>query len=302
MANVEKACDKCNKIFSIQVKRFNESVKKSSKIFCSKACRYSFFKTSVKIEVICQYCNNVTYKFSKNIKKNIFCNQECFINWKRKYLYSAIPKHKEKISIQCIDCNSIFEIYNRTKKNRKYNNRCRSCAAKHMHIEHLDVFSAAKLKISASVKAEMASLTPEQKYQRLKNFIEAGVKSNPGHSSKLELSLKHILEPLGFIHNKVFGISIGGTYPDYVCEHKKLLIEIHGDYWHCNPSKYSEEYFHQTKKQTALQIWQKDEQRLMSWSQNGYKTLVLWENDIKNNIDNVIEKVNSWVFEAPLYG
>ena len=40
----------------------------------------------------------------------------------------------------------------------------------------------------------------------------------------------------------------------------------------------------------------------MSWSQNGYKTLVLWENDIKNNIDKVIEKVNSWVFEAPLYG
>ena len=101
MANVEKACDKCNKIFSIQVKRFNESVKKSSKIFCSKACRYSFFKFSVKIEVICQYCNNVTYKFSKNIKKiffviksvlligkeNIFTRQ--YQNIKKKYPYSV---------------------------------------------------------------------------------------------------------------------------------------------------------------------------------------------------------------------
>ena len=38
----------------------------------------------------------------------------------------------------------------------------------------------------------------------------------------------------------------------------KKIIEENGDYLHCNPIKYNENYMHSIKKMTASKIWEYD--------------------------------------------
>ena len=36
-------------------------------------------------------------------------------------------------------------------------------------------------------------------------------------------------------------------FGDIVSSYKQLLIELNGDYWHCNPEKYESDFFHHVK-------------------------------------------------------
>lgn len=63
----------------------------------------------------------------------------------------------------------------------------------------------------------------------------------------------------------------------------KYIIECYGDFWHCNPAKYSPDYFNRGKKKTAKEIWQRDLYRKETFEQLGYKFIHLWESQINNN-------------------
>lgn len=61
-----------------------------------------------------------------------------------------------------------------------------------------------------------------------------------------------------------FDVMIGGYYPDFInVNGQKKIIELFGDYWHRN-----------------LQL--RDENRLTQYGNYGYKTLVVWERELKN--------------------
>jgi very-short-patch-repair endonuclease len=68
---------------------------------------------------------------------------------------------------------------------------------------------------------------------------------------------------------------------------EKYIIECYGDYWHCNPAKYSAEYYNRGKKKTAAEIWKRDEQRKRELESMGYKVLYFWEHEINNNIKDI---------------
>lgn len=78
---------------------------------------------------------------------------------------------------------------------------------------------------------------------------------------------------------------------DYAYQNK--IIEFFGDYWHANPRKYKENDTIQTRKAgkiTAAQIWESDKNRLAALKQQGYKVLVIWESDFKENKEREIQK------------
>ena len=75
---------------------------------------------------------------------------------------------------------------------------------------------------------------------------------------------------------------------DFVFNDK--LIEINGDYWHCNPKFYDETFYNMSKRKTAKEIWEIDARKKEIAEQNGYKLLVVWENDYNTNPTVVIEK------------
>jgi len=102
------------------------------------------------------------------------------------------------------------------------------------------------------------------------------------HSSKLEEKFKFILDILDIKYQHLFYIKPIKAFYDFYIPEYNLLIEIDGDFWHCNPTKFPKaEYISQQKNILRDQI--KNE-----WAQeNGYKLLRFWEDDINNNIKQV---------------
>lgn len=61
---------------------------------------------------------------------------------------------------------------------------------------------------------------------------------------------------------------------------RNLLIEINGDYWHLNPTKYDASYIDESRNTTAQGIWDADAKKCQVATQVGYNILTLWENTI----------------------
>jgi len=77
------------------------------------------------------------------------------------------------------------------------------------------------------------------------------------------------------------------SYYDFKLYKNNILIEVDGDFWHCNPnSKYKtpkyECQFKNLKKDKIKNEWCKD---------NNITLIRFWEYDIKNNLDEVISKL-----------
>jgi len=80
-------------------------------------------------------------------------------------------------------------------------------------------------------------------------------------------------------HNFAFDFTLG-----------KKMIEFQGDYWHCNPAKYSADYVHKTYGITAQEVWDKDKIKLECALKHGYEVLYIWELDYRKDRDGQIKK------------
>jgi len=96
-------------------------------------------------------------------------------------------------------------------------------------------------------------------------------------NTKPELQFEaKIKDKLNFIKQEY----ICGCPIDFYIAELKLCIFIDGDYWHCNPKKYSADYFHKLLNKTAAEIWVKDKYVTENLISNGYKVLRIWQCDI----------------------
>jgi G:T-mismatch repair DNA endonuclease (very short patch repair protein) len=72
-----------------------------------------------------------------------------------------------------------------------------------------------------------------------------------------------------------------------------LIIEINGDYWHLNPKMYGSNYFDKSRNVTSDEIRKKDKQKIEIAEKHKYKTLTLWEFDLKNKQkEEILEIIN----------
>lgn len=228
---------------------------------------------------------------------------------------------------KCNKCLNSIPTYASTKyylrRNLKNKNICKKCSLKLQHGEGNPFFqkehsSESKEKIS---KAKNGIKTSDhmstKKYRKLiselaKERWESGLMEDvrvklsnlmkqriangeiKGYNrSKAEDEIIEILEKLGIevipnfrLESKIFDIYI----PNF-----NLLIEYNGDYWHCNPIKFDENYLHTKKNKTAKEIWDYDTNKLDLAIKNGYTCEVIWEYDYKKNKDiikNLINKYN----------
>lgn len=109
--------------------------------------------------------------------------------------------------------------------------------------------------------------------------------------SKQELKIKKILENLG--HQVIGSYVVSGKICDIYIPELNLIIEYNGDYWHCNPNKYSENYYNKKKNKLAKEIWDYDTKRIDLIKSFGYNLEVIWESDFKSNnkiINKTLEK------------
>lgn len=77
---------------------------------------------------------------------------------------------------------------------------------------------------------------------------------------------------------------------DYVDFTLKKCIEFNGDYWHCNPKKYNEDFQHPIIKMSASKIWEKDNNKIIWMENRNFKILTVWESDYRKNPKQIIDK------------
>ena len=75
-------------------------------------------------------------------------------------------------------------------------------------------------------------------------------------------------------------VRIGKFKPDYVNEITKHIIEVYGDYWHCNPTKFSADYYNSKLRKTAQEKWDYDERRIAYLESLGYTVSIIWESKL----------------------
>jgi very-short-patch-repair endonuclease len=115
-----------------------------------------------------------------------------------------------------------------------------------------------------------------------KSAIERILKTGKVKRSGLEYKFEILLDLLEikYIHSYYIE-SISKIYDFYLPEHN-ILIEIDGDFWHCNPIK------HPTPECKTQEINIENDKFKSQWAyDNGYKLLRFWENDINNNIKEI---------------
>ena len=66
---------------------------------------------------------------------------------------------------------------------------------------------------------------------------------------------------------------------------KNKIIEFQGDYWHCNPKIYKNDYYHELKKMTAQEIWESDKKHIKYANDHNYKVIEIWESDMNKYND-----------------
>ena len=127
--------------------------------------------------------------------------------------------------------------------------------------------------------------------EKLKETRRLGkIKSNI--VSKKEIEIVNFLINLGIdvLHSYRVDSKICDLYiPKY-----NLIIEYFGDYWHCNPIKYSYDYFNHKKNMSAQQIWDYDKQKVDLIINYGYNLEVVWESDLKHNNKKIIEIITKY--------
>jgi G:T-mismatch repair DNA endonuclease (very short patch repair protein) len=66
-----------------------------------------------------------------------------------------------------------------------------------------------------------------------------------------------------------------GLNVDIYIPSQKKVIELYGDYWHCNPEKYNGDYYHKQLHMTAKEKWIADRERQQKLEDAGYKVEIV---------------------------
>lgn len=131
----------------------------------------------------------------------------------------------------------------------------------------------------------------KQSHRLISNLIKNNYKNK---KTKLEIKFQSLLESLGFIENIdfIYQKQISSAIFDFYFEGKNLLIEVDGDFHHCNPNS-----IHSIPKYSIqLKTISNDIRKNRIVDNKKIKLLRFWESDINNNLDSVIEILKKELF------
>lgn len=115
----------------------------------------------------------------------------------------------------------------------------------------------------------------------IKNGYDGEEKQKYGTSKLEELFANDFLKKNDIKYIYQFEAKDIHRYYDFYLPDRNTLIEVDGDYWHCNPIKFKKKNLVQYKSGIVDTI--KD-----NWAKlHGIKLIRIWENDIRNNSQKV---------------
>lgn len=119
-----------------------------------------------------------------------------------------------------------------------------------------------------------------KRLEGFRQYLINGNKHKFGNPSQAEKEISNILEEYNIRYVKQ--ATVADKYScDLLLPDHNLVIEYYGTYWHCDPRKYEQDYYNEKKNKTAKEIWDYDKIRENHITNNGYKLVIIWENDYK---------------------
>lgn len=142
---------------------------------------------------------------------------------------------------------------------------------------------------------EVWAVDCEERTKHLKAFEKIRTQLQRGHS-KLHDEIKIKLEEesiFGFVSEQL----IDKFFVDEVNLEKRVVIEIQGDFWHANPSKFkgSDLMPFPGRKILASEVWARDLKRKNTLAELGYTVIQIWESDWKLNQSSQLNKIRESV-------
>ena len=178
------------------------------------------------------------------------------------------------------------------KQNPVYQAKCKVSLAKrtarwkeigHPRLEKWHSESA-KLAIGAANKGRFKGKTWDEIYgkevadrRRVENSLSMS-KKNEVLLKEKRSSLEEKLLP--YLTDYENNVQISYYNVDFVNQQTKHIIEVYGDYWHCNPIKYADDFMHHHFKMTAVERRKVDEGRVKHLESLGYNVTIIWESDL----------------------
>jgi len=262
-----KKCLVCENVF----KSRNEK-----NIFCSHKCRGINARRE---DFKCENCN-ISFRKENVSKFPKYCSQKCFGEAKTKNFKGKVPNHLNpfKVKKECLFCKKEFYVFLHRKNTSSYCSKkchwadkntiqtCKTCKKdfyfpKHRKLQYCSLDCASVIIQSISKKEKELRETLKESFD---------IKNN----KQVKVS------------DKVYNV-------DILFDNK--IIEYYGDYYHCNPKIYKKHYYHKKLKCTAEEKWKKDLEKKKILEQNGYKLLIVWENDYNKNKDKEVERCKAFL-------
>jgi len=216
------------------------------------------------------------------------------------------PTHNT-ITKRCVVCSKLFKVYP-SRKDRKYcsnkcniigkkgkpslrrlkrkNFKCKNCnktiegrITDNILFCSRKCYYVWKKGLTKETNEGVAKMAASRKLQwKDKEYIKKQIKSRITNGmNKMETKVFDILENLFPNQYKFVGDGelIIGTYnPDFInCNGQKKLIEFYGDYWHRDDNP---------------------QDRIDYFKQYGYKTIVIWGREIRDEIENVNNRLREF--------
>lgn len=249
---VEFKCPVCNKI-----EMLTKSEVKNKK-FCSLKCLGLYKTIENSEELKCDYCGKKFLKRKSLISKHNFCTKKCSEKQSSK-------NNNKKVYKKCIICDKEFLVG----RNRK--NIAKTCS-KECHYEYIKDISNNGHMAERLKKNGIKTVLNQKKNKTLPEIMVEEYFNNNGirfESQKL-------------MYNKFI---VDFYLPEY-----DMVIEVFGDYWHCNPSKYGYEEGKKEPNKYQIRQMSKDKARKNYLTKCGHKFVILWEDDIYKNLEETIKQ------------
>lgn len=110
--------------------------------------------------------------------------------------------------------------------------------------------------------------------------------TKPEREIKAELIKRGYKEGKDFIHQYKFANKF---MCDFCFPENKVIIEVYGDFWHCNPAIYSQPIHpHQIKD---INRDKSKEAYITKYDNGSWTYLVIWESDIKKDVSKCVDKI-----------
>lgn len=260
-------CDNCGKIVHRRQNWIDRQHNRGEHMFCCLKCQSEFkHKQSIKKRE-CEICGSI-FEISKSSSQR-FCSRACQGKWQSTQTGELNPRYNHK-RVKCGYCGKDFMI-----RNYKVENQENYLCSKDCRVSWF---------------RDVLSIQPEYIDKRRKiavENLENGVYSKS--DSAPQRIVDSILDKIGIDYIREYNAKYYSI--DNYLTKSNLMIEVMGDYWHCNPTIYSEPKYEQQKKQIARD----KAKHTYLLNKYGIEVLYLWESDLYNHSDVCEQMIKEYI-------